>query len=357
MSHFKERSEKICLNCHTSLDGRFCHRCGQENVEPKETVWGLITHFFHDITHFDGKFFETTKWLIRKPGFLSKEYMLGRRARYLNPVRMYVFTSAFFFILFFAFFVDLKGVNVKTAESAGLQADLIRTEIRDTIIARIDSIKELDDLREPFRYVNKYNFPDSVFKRDTTAKKKKQFSGEEFFSSLGYESVESYDSIQKSYPAADRDGWLTRSIKRRGIHINQRMKEEGSSAVFKQWIDKFLHSFPQLLFVSLPLVAMILQLLYIRRTKKFYYVSHGIFLIHVYIYSFLNLLLFFTIAKVMNTFDWDWMGWLLGLLTLHALWYVYKAMRNFYGQGRFKTIMKFLILNFLTFIVITLLVS
>src|SRR5258708_16144972 len=39
---------------------------------------------------------------MRKPGFLSAEYMAGRRATYLNPIRMYVFTSAIFFLIFFS---------------------------------------------------------------------------------------------------------------------------------------------------------------------------------------------------------------------------------------------------------------
>ena len=104
MSHSKERNEKVCLNCGAALSGRYCHICGQENTEPKETVWSLVSHFFNDITHFDGKFFSTVKYLITKPGFLSAEYLKGRRASYLHPIRMYVFTSAFFFIIFFWLF-------------------------------------------------------------------------------------------------------------------------------------------------------------------------------------------------------------------------------------------------------------
>jgi hypothetical protein len=65
-------------------------------------VWHLVQHFFNDITHFDGKFFSTVKLLLRKPGFLSAEYIAGRRMSYLNPIRMYVFTSAFFFIILFS---------------------------------------------------------------------------------------------------------------------------------------------------------------------------------------------------------------------------------------------------------------
>ena len=111
MSGLKERMQKNCLNCRIVVKGRFCHRCGQENIEPKESVWDLIAHFFKDITHFDGKFFSTVKYLFKKPGFLSKEYMVGRRASYVNPIRLYIFTSAFFFLIFFSFMkVDKKGL-------------------------------------------------------------------------------------------------------------------------------------------------------------------------------------------------------------------------------------------------------
>ena len=107
MSHNKEREEKICLNCKAAIYGRYCHVCGQENIEPKENFWHLVNHFVEDLTHFDGKFFITLKDLLFKPGFLSVEYLKGKRASYLHPIRMYVFTSAIFFLIFFSF-LDTK---------------------------------------------------------------------------------------------------------------------------------------------------------------------------------------------------------------------------------------------------------
>jgi len=121
VSHSAERKEKDCLNCGTIVHGRYCHICGQENRDPKESFWHILTHFFSDITHFDGKFFTTVKDLAFKPGFLSKEYIKGRRASYLDPIRMYVFTSAIFFLVFFAFIysdkrslLDQSTINGKT---------------------------------------------------------------------------------------------------------------------------------------------------------------------------------------------------------------------------------------------------
>jgi hypothetical protein len=104
VSHFHQRKEKDCLNCGATVIGPYCHNCGQENIEPKESFWHLILHFFNDITHFDGKFFTTLRILLFRPGFLSKEYMSGKRVSYLNPIRMYLFTSFIFFLVFFSVF-------------------------------------------------------------------------------------------------------------------------------------------------------------------------------------------------------------------------------------------------------------
>ncbi|HSN60988.1 MAG TPA: DUF3667 domain-containing protein [Ferruginibacter sp.] len=128
MSHLKERKQKNCLNCNAQVYGKYCHICGQENVEPAESLWHLVTHFFNDITHFDGKFFSTLRLLLIKPGFLSTEYKMGRRNSYLNPVKMYVFTSFVFFFVFFSAYTPEK--------------DIITTTIS------VNSINELTELDE-----------------------------------------------------------------------------------------------------------------------------------------------------------------------------------------------------------------
>ena len=152
MSHSKERAEKICLNCSTELNGRFCHICGQENLEPKESVWSLISHFFYDITHFDGKFFSTLKYLVRKPGFLSREFINGRRASYLNPIKMYVFTSALFFIIFYSMFdVNKMNIGIKdkrvTADSARVKLERAKSVALQSAKTHDDSLKILDGFR------------------------------------------------------------------------------------------------------------------------------------------------------------------------------------------------------------------
>jgi hypothetical protein len=124
VSHLTERKDKICLNCQATVYGRYCHVCGQENIEPKESFWHLITHFTYDVTHFDGKFFSTLRYLLFKPGFLSHEYLRGRRASYLHPIRMYVFTSALFFLIFFT--VKSDDAIIKTNNRQPTAAQVIK---------------------------------------------------------------------------------------------------------------------------------------------------------------------------------------------------------------------------------------
>jgi len=353
VSHSKERGEKICLNCNAELNGRFCHVCGQENLEPKESVWELVSHFFYDITHFDGKFFSTVGYLVRKPGFLSKEYLRGRRASYLNPIRMYVFSSALFFIIFYSMFRvsdwDFDSLdNRKYADSSRIKLDSAKEASLRSATNKEDSVKIL----EGFKMMEKIPIT-KVLEMDSTDDPETLVNLS--FSNEKYKTQKQYDSIQNSLPAHKKDGWLKRKVTYRSLEINKKYQNK-TSQLFKDVIDRFLHTFPYLLFVSLPLYAIFLNLLYIRR-KQFYYVDHGIFLVHLYIFTFLVLLVFFAFVRLKDVFDWGWIFYVQAALVVYGIVYTLKAMRHFYNQRWGRTIVKFILLNFLAFISLIILFS
>lgn len=327
VSHLKERVEKICLNCKAELSGRFCHNCGQENIEPKESAWHLVTHFFNDITHFDGKFFSSTGLLIRKPGFLPRQYMLGRRASYLNPIRMYIFSSAVFFLFFFTVFhLAEKGIDRSTTIE-GKSIEEIRSLLPDSLKAfttRINQGKPVaKDALEPFL--------DSL-----------KNVGGFHFTSRKYGSKREYDSLLAN--GVKKHNWLERKLIYKELEINEKYHNRGGDAL-KSLSSIFLHSLPQMLFISLPFFALMLKLLY-RRQKEYYYVSHGIFSIHFYIFIFIVFLSILTVGKIREMTHWEWIRYLEWLLRFSIFFYLYKAMRNFYLQSRAKTIIKFMLLTF-----------
>ena len=337
MSHVPQRKEKDCLNCGTTVVGRFCHVCGQENVMPKETFWHMVTHFFYDITHFDSSFFHSVHHLILRPGFLSKEYMLGRRARYLHPVRMYVFTSAIFFLLFFSLFKPGSPVSEDINQPWDSQK---RADYIVSLQERIKKDTSNKNLKASLALLQDTS-------KKVTAKDIIKVEAREiqigFFSDKNYTSAKEYDSVQKKLPVSERDGWFKKRLRKKGIEINQRFKENPEEAS-KKFAESILHRLPYMLFVSLPLFALILKLVYVRR-KQFYYADHGVFTIHLYIFTFLLLLAVFGLSALKNAMGWGFLDFLIAILFIGLFFYLYKAMRNFYGQRRGKTFIKFIIVS------------
>jgi hypothetical protein len=338
MSHLPLRKENNCLNCGATVTGKYCSECGQENVEPKESAGHLISHFFNDVTHFDGKFFSTLKQLLFRPGFLSKEYMNGRRARYLNPIRMYLFTSFIFFLVFFSVF-HINDTQLKKANFT-LQGKSLE-QIHSLSPAEFsDFTKGLNHgmpmSREQFKH-----YLDST-RDDATI---------HFFNNLEaekYHSKEQYDSaLEKDHI---KQGWFNRQLAYKQIELTEKYRNNGSKFI-TDFIESIMHHFPQMLFVSLPFVALLLKLLYIRQ-KKFYYVSHAIFTIHLYIFVFIAMLFEIGIQQLEKLSGLSWLNIINNLFILVILFYGYKAMRNFYEQRRFKTILKYLLFLISFFILI-----
>lgn len=347
MSHIPQRKDKDCLNCGTIVQGKFCQNCGQENVVPKETFWHMVTHFFYDITHFDSNFFTTVKDLLFKPGFLSKEYMKGRRASYLHPIRMYVFTSAIFFLLFFSFFSPGKGLGTDLKK-------LLTAKQRAEYIEQLEQALKKDT-------GNKWLREKLLFAKDTTH----ALTGTDMltmenengvsisFKDTKYYTFEEYDSAQKSLYPSKRDGWIMRRLTRIGINLKQKFYENPAEAT-KKLVDSILHRLPYMLLISLPFFALILKLAYVRR-KQFYYADHGVFTIHLYVFTFLLLMLVFLTGKLQNITGINDLEYFTAFLFLLLFFYLYKAMRIFYGQHRAKTFIKFLLVALLSLIMMLIL--
>ncbi len=328
--------------------GRYCHICGQENIEPHESFWQLTTHLVYDIVHFDSKFFVTLKSLLFRPGFLTHEYIRGRRASYLHPVRMYIFTSTIFFLIFFLFVVKPDDFSTGNKPFNPDTEKLQQQEIllRDSALKVTDSasksklLEEANNLHEANKFLKKTK-ADSINNFEITGKNSR------------ISTIAIYDSTQNALPASKRDGWIKKSLIHKGFKIKQ-LYDDDPKNFFKTVAENLLHSLPVMMFISLPLVALIFQLLYLRR-KVFFYVHHGVFVIHTYIAIFIMLLFAYGISALNGSLQWQLLNWLYGIQVVLIFFYTYKAMRNFYGQSRFKTILKYLLILILFSIIMALL--
>ena len=87
---------KLCKNCNSELVGVYCSECGQKDSQLL-SIKEILKEFSDNVFSFDTRFFITLKYLITKPGLLTTEYWLGRRTKYLPPLRLYLVMSLMYF--------------------------------------------------------------------------------------------------------------------------------------------------------------------------------------------------------------------------------------------------------------------
>lgn len=108
----------VCRNCGAALVGPFCHRCGQQAVDPRMPVRRLIADALGDLLAFDSRVLRTLRPLFLRPGFLTAEWCKGRRVPYVPPLRLYFFVAALFFLILAVTHAQLLVVQITEKEEA-----------------------------------------------------------------------------------------------------------------------------------------------------------------------------------------------------------------------------------------------
>ncbi|MCU0420277.1 MAG: DUF3667 domain-containing protein [Cyclobacteriaceae bacterium] len=288
---------KKCLNCEAVLTGPFCGACGQKDLPRRQTLGDLLVNFLGSFTSFESKFFTTFRFLLFRPGRIVKEYNEGKRERFYHPARMYVFLSFIYFLIFSLVFSSNTERMITTT-----------TTDRD----RVAVAKETP----------------AIDIQTTDPAKKNKFSPK---------TRAQYDSLQATLPEEERDNWFGRYMTHKGMELMNKFKND-DRAINRAFLEIFLTNLPKMVFLLMPLFALLLKLLYIR--KDFFYSEHLIFT--VFFYDFLYLV--GSIMLLVNLVDW--LEWLDLVALVWLLIYLYKSMRQVYGQSRAKTVIKFLILAF-----------
>ena len=334
----KLRTEKDCLNCGHFVTGKFCSHCGQENIHTKESFSHQIHHVIGDITHFDSKFLQTIKYLFSKPGFLTLEYLKGKRVRYVHPIRLFVFTSFLFFLLQ-SIIPDLHADKKDDKSSnANLKNDLKDAKTKEDSDVIINAYKlgsafgshfsGNKTLEQNFKDTSKQiNIIDNGFiilstdADDTTAQNiKKSFD-------KNITSIKDYLREQDSLPKNKRDGYFVRKLK----YYSFENKEKNTQELVHDFFEEFMHKMHYWIFLLFPFFALILKVVY--RKKNFYYADHLIFGFHLHTIILLLLLINITINRLFDISLTDWVG--LGIFI-----YLFLSLKRIYNDSYLKTFFK-----------------
>lgn len=314
------RKENDCLNCGAELQGKFCHTCGQENLHIKESFGHMLNHAISDYFHFDHQFFHTLNPLLFKPGKLTNEYMAGRRVQYLHPVKMYIFISLVYFVLVFR--SDNKIVNIgplskpitkeqiANADSAIINNNTLNLQQKQALIAGLNDRLTAKSTQKRSRYF--FNTDKNKDIRDT--------------------SYAQYLGSQQKLAANKRDDIFRRLIRKREYELSS-----NETDVKKLITEGIIHNTPKLMFLLLPLFALLLSITF-WRNKKFY-VEHLIYSFHFHCFLFLFLTVIM-LAKMAIPASWDLNTYLNIFTALVIVWYFYQSLRAVYHRAAARTISK-----------------
>jgi len=99
-----------CRNCNHPIHLKYCPSCGQHFADHNTKLWTIIQEFSEEFVRLDSKFLRTIIPLVIKPGFLTREWVLGKRVRYITPLKVYITISAIAFLIL-SYKVDLHATR------------------------------------------------------------------------------------------------------------------------------------------------------------------------------------------------------------------------------------------------------
>ncbi len=311
-----------CSNCGTPIQGAYCHSCGQLAENFHRSIGHLIVEGFESFFHWDGRLFQTLPKLALKPGLLTREYLDGKRAAQIPPLRLFLVVLL---ILFFVGGLNLGGggkTNVSLAKPGAspvqLSADGHPIKLTPAEKAQIQS-----------SFFN----PKTV--QAIVAKAKARQDAAEA-------AAKAHPQAAAPKPAAEPDTTVTVAGKplppETSAWFKARiMKAMANPELYWMTVESWGH---RLAFLMLPIAALLLSVLFVFQRRFFIY-DHLIFSMHSLAFQGLLISAFLGLDAVIG--GWSW------LLLLLAPVHLFVHMRGAYGTSVFGTLLRMILLGLASF--------
>ena len=296
---------EICLNCHLPLDksDHFCPNCGQKNTTKKLSFGDFFFQFFSGLFNYDSRFQRTIRVTLFNPGKISKDYINGKRMRYANPFQFYLSVSIIFFLIagisdkFEDVNFDRQEQDIQDQVSKVKQDSLLRSELNDIPVLKNNNIK-MDSLINSVPNNNEQTeetYEDAYFSEkelDTMNFLEKNSNKlnifYKYYKEKGLKNEE--EAMQDlQYSNTGWNNWLYRKAVKFDLFYNNP----------KLFADYFINKLPFIIFFYLPVFALFIWLLYLRR--PFNYMEHLVFAFHVQTTLFVLYIIGYLIDYLLNS--------------------------------------------------------
>lgn len=354
-----------CLNCGHPLDlgDKYCPNCSQANSVKKLTLRDYFEEFLCELINYDSKLLRTFYTMMVKPGTITKDFINGKRISYTNPFR-FLLSLAFLYLLLFSFDSDFQRLDdelnleekIKTEgdfnfsyNEDGIQIDSSgnRKKIKDFI--PIDSLEKNDPVVA--KNLSHLDTLDAFISKNIREEQKRDSfmleSPKKYFAKLKADKEDNFSNQMEFYITMLRnDSIVSFEEAQQKFEVEDNLKSQmafnTSQSVLRalaqpgSWMNDTIAKLPFVVFFFLPAFTIFIYLVYIR--KNYTYTDHLIFSFHNQSLLFILLILSWITDTIFGIST-------AGLAIVLFAVYLFQAMRKFYGQGIFKTLLKYVFLN------------
>jgi len=382
-----ERS--YCKNCFHPLNtkNKYCSNCGQKNTDGKLTIGNLLSNLFSTVFNLESKFFTTLRDIV-VPGKLTIEYFKGKHKSYFHPVRLFIVSTI----------ILLAAVSYFTGEAQIIKFSIPTSEEKIAQkVQKKDFLNQLDSITN----FTKSQYNNSEVSQAIDSVRIHMRADSISSDSIDFDQVETFwriDRIGKKIAEKDFinlsgeeicNKYQVKGFKNKFL-VKQKLKLAKDPAGFSTFL---IGNIVWVMLLMMPFLALLLKLLYIRH--PFYYVEHLIFSFHIHSFLFLMggiaalfyywfeamfvgtvipvlviiAFVYFSIKVLWSAYlEKNWKKIIFRLLIIGSFsipffqtedykelfivlffvlisYYPYRAMRNVYKQGRWKTFGKMVVIN------------
>jgi len=329
-----------CENCGAPMAGPFCPQGGQAAVDYRRSFRHIIVDVLDSFLNWDSKFFATIGWLIARPWHLTNQFLAGRRVRYVHPLRLYLLVSILFFFVvnYWAKSIHADPSKLSANDRADIAAELNDHDIPPAVKARIRAALDAKGRTQPEAQTSPSPQTAVTPQPSVLASPSPSVTSPSPTGDFG--PMVQFDKP----PSTGFEKWLEQRAK-------EKMGEHGSKMAL--FIATLFSNLPYMMFCCIPLFALVLKVLYVR--KRVFYIDHLVYALHIHSFAYLAIMLIVLITIGLNrSIPGAFAGWIIAALWITFATQVFLSIRRVYRQGWFFTVFKFFLGGFAYLIVLSL---
>lgn len=354
----------VCSNCGTKLAGPVCHSCGQTADSFHRPVWDLIMEVLDGLLGIEGRLWRTVPPLVFRPGWLTRQYLSGVRARFVLPFRLYLTASVLFFLLMFSvnnFQPDSapeidpviveetqKGLDQAQEELEGMREELESAGIPSGVAAMMEEQAQRgieaasEEVEATANDAEAEAARNEAFRRETIDTLCATLTPEDCPEATEMLEQADQDPNEEGLQLEDGVSINLAGSEELPLEVRRFLRQNTENVIEdngQRLMEDFQRWIPRVMFVMLPIYALLLAVTHFYKRGYFYY-DHLVVSLHFHAFLFFLFILMMGLSQLIG------IGASLLILFIWSNYYLYRIHRLVYSHGRFSSILRTIFMDF-----------